>query len=111
MPFGCVALNCFNVTSVNAFSVVVPNAACAPVSGVDTPKTIGPAGMGGYFDCDAVVAAPLDAAEVAAPPDVAVVAAPLLLLLLSLPQAAASRDEATTTTATTKLVYLRIDSP
>src|SRR6516165_6040978 len=109
MPFGWAALNAFSVTLVNAFSVVVPNAACAPVSGVDTPNTIGPAGMGGYLDCDADVAAP-PAAELAAPPAAAVVVAPLLLLL-SLPQAAASTADTATTAPNATRVCLRIDSP
>src|SRR5690349_13612870 len=111
MPFGWARLNCFSVTSLNAFCTAPPNAACGPVRGADTPNTMGPAGIGGYLAWFAVVGvAPVapDAAVVAAP---AAVVAPLLLLLLSLPQAATSKAETPTAAPNTRRVCLRIDFP
>src|SRR5438105_13721334 len=54
IPSGWAALNVFVVTFSKAVLVVVPKAAVAPVSGVETPSLIGPAGIGGYFDVPAV---------------------------------------------------------
>src|ERR1700736_6072875 len=57
IPSGCRALNAFRVMLLNDCEVVWPKAAWAPVSGVEIPNLIGPAGIGG--DCGAaVVAAP-----------------------------------------------------
>src|SRR6478736_6339540 len=58
MPSGWAALNVLVVTFPNAVLVVVPKAAVAPVSGVDTPNLIGPAGMAGNFDADVVPVEP-----------------------------------------------------
>src|SRR3954447_7645609 len=55
MPSGWAALNVLVVTFSKAVLVVVPKAAVAPVSGVDTPSLMGPAGIGGNFDVPAVV--------------------------------------------------------
>src|SRR5438874_1938768 len=55
MPSGWAALKVFNVTSLNAFCVVVPTAASGPLSGTDMPSLmVAPAGIGGYFDATVV---------------------------------------------------------
>src|SRR4051812_41202125 len=59
MPSGWAALNVLVVTFSKAALVAVPNAAVAPVSGVDTPNLIGPAGMGGYFEAAVVPVLPV----------------------------------------------------
>src|SRR5947199_7190962 len=54
MPVGCRALNFGPVTVSNAFLVVVPKAALAPLTAVMTPSLMGPSGMAGYFDAACV---------------------------------------------------------
>src|SRR3954465_13304584 len=56
MPPAWGATNVLGVTISNAVLVVVPNAAVAPVSGVETPSLMAPGGMGANFDVVVAVA-------------------------------------------------------
>src|SRR3954447_11442443 len=59
IPSGWAALNVLVVTFSNAVFVVVPKAAVAPVSGVETPSLMGPAGIGANLDVPVVAVAPV----------------------------------------------------
>src|SRR3954465_10216159 len=83
MPLGCRALNFGPVTVSNAFLVVVPKAALAPLTAVMPPGLMGPSGMAGYFDAACVTGEldfPFDDEPQAAsvnPPTVSTARAPL----------------------------------